>query len=122
MTINTHRQRFAVAVATMITAVATTVLLASSVGADARWGAIAYTVTGFWGRSQNYPTAGAAQQAALNSCAYSDCGVLVTFNACGAVAANGFVRSGGFGNNLNAAMQDALNKVGGGWIDNWACN
>lgn len=122
MTINTHRRRFAVAVAAMTTAVATTVALAPAAGADGLYGAIAYTVTGWWGRSQNYPTAGAAQAAALNSCAYSDCQVLVTFTACGAVAANGFVQAGGYGPNLNAAMQNALNQVGGGWIENWACN
>lgn len=122
MTMSTYRRRFTVAVAAMATAVAATVALSPVAGAGDRWGAIAYTVTGWWGRSQNYPTAGAAQQAALNSCAYSDCQVLVTFDACGAVAANGFVRSGGFGPNLGAAMQDARNKVGGGWIDNWACN
>jgi len=121
MTMSTYR-RFAVAAAAMTAAVATTVALGPAAGADGRYGAIAYTVTGWWGRSQNYPTTGSAQQAALNSCAYSDCRVLVTFTACGAVAANGVVRSGGFGNTLGAAMQDARNKVGGGWIDNWACN
>jgi len=122
MTMSTYRRRFTVAVAAMATALATTVALGPPAGADGRWGAIAYTVTGWWGRSQDYPTSGAAQQAALNSCGYSDCQVLVTFDGCGAVAANGFVRSGGFGPNLSAAMRDALNKVGGGWIDNWACN
>jgi hypothetical protein len=122
MTMSTYWRRFAVAVAAMTTAVATTVALPPPAGAGGGWGAIAYTVTGLWGRSQNYPTAAAAQQTALNFCGYSDCQVLVTFNACGAVAANGFVRAGGFGNNLAAAMQDAQNKVGGGWIDSWACN
>ncbi|BBY05034.1 DUF4189 domain-containing protein [Mycobacterium noviomagense] len=122
MTIRTHRRRLAVAVAAMTTAISTTVALAPAAGANDPYGAIAYTVTGWWGRSQNYPTAASAQAAALNSCAFSDCQVLVTFTACGAVAANGWVRSGGYGNNLSAAMQDALMKVGGGWIDNWACN
>lgn len=122
MTMSSYRRRFTLAVAAMATAVAATVALGPAAGADGRYGAIAYTVTGLWGRSQNYPTAGAAQQTALNYCGYSDCQVLVTFTACGAVAANGFVRSGGFGDNLAAAMQDARNKVGGGWIDNWACN
>jgi hypothetical protein len=122
MTISIHRRRFVVAVAAMTTAVATTVAGAPTAGADGLYGAIAYTVTGWWGRSMDYPTAGAAQQTALNYCGYSDCRVLVTFTACGAVAANGRVRSGGFGDNLNAAMRDARNKVGGGWIENWACN
>jgi hypothetical protein len=122
MTINTHRRRFAVAVAAMSTAVAATVALAPAAGAGNGWGAIAYTMTGFSGRAWDYPTAAAAQQAALNSCGYSDCQVLVTFPVCGAVAANGFVQAGGYGDNLNAATQDALNKVGGGWIENWACN
>jgi hypothetical protein len=47
---------------------------------------------------------------------------LVTFNACGAVAANGFVRGGGFGPDIGSAMADAQRKIGGGWIDSWACN
>src|SRR5581483_3186850 len=122
MTINTHRRRFAVAFAAATTAVAAIVALVPPAGADGRYGAIAYAFSGWWGRSQNYPTAGAAQQAALNSCGYSDCQVLVTFSACGAVAANGVVRGGGYGNNLAVAMQEARNKIGGGWIENWACN
>ena len=122
MTMSTPRRRFAVAVAAMTTAVAATVALAPPAGAGGGWGAIAYTVTGWWGRAQDYPTAGAAQQTALNYCGYSDCRVLVTFDACGAVAANGVVRSGGFGPTLGAAMRDARYKVGGGWIENWACN
>jgi hypothetical protein len=122
MTISSHRRRFAVAVAAMTTAIATTVALAPAAGAGSGWGAIAYTSTGFSGRSWDYPTAAAAQQAALNACGFSDCKVLVTFDACGAVAANGFVQAGGYGPNLNAAMQNALNAVGGGWIENWVCN
>lgn len=122
MTMSTYRRHFAMAVAAMTTAIATTVALAPASSADERVGAIAYALSGAWGRAQNYPTAAAASAAALNACGYSDCRVLVTFTGCGAVAANGFVRQGGFGPNLNAAMQDALHKIGGGWIDSWACN
>jgi hypothetical protein len=124
MTMSTYRRRFAVAVAAMTTAAATTVALAPETGADGNWGAIAYAHSGAWGRAQDYPTQNAAQATAVNSCGYSDCRVLVTFTGCGAVAANGWRYQGGTGDNLNAAMQDALNKIGRrrGWIDSWACN
>jgi hypothetical protein len=122
MTMSTHRRRCAVAVAAMTTAVATTVALAPAAGADSGWGAIAYARSGAWGRGQDYPTQGAAQQTALNYCGYSDCKVLTTFTGCGAVAANGFRYQGGNGPNLAVAMRDALNRIGGGWIDSWACN
>jgi hypothetical protein len=122
MTMTTFRRRFVAAAVAVATAVATTVTLAPAAGAGGGWGAIAYAFSGAWGRAQNYPTAAAAQATAVNFCGYSDCQVLVTFNACGAVAANGFVRGGGFGNDLNAAMADARGKIGGGWIDSWACN
>ena len=91
-------------------------------GADGRWGAIAYTSVRLVGAFAELPDRGGGAANRAQLCGYSDCQVLVTFTACGAVAANGFVRAGGYGNNLDAAMQDALNKVGGGWIDSWACN
>jgi hypothetical protein len=122
MTMSTYWRRCAVAVAAMTTAVGATVALAPAAGADGTWGAIAYAPNFVWGRSQNYPTAAAAQQTALNSCGFSDCQVLVTFTACGSVATNGFFTAGGFGNDLNAANQDAMNKLAGSWIDSWACN
>src|ERR1700728_2338554 len=111
MTMSTYRRRVAVAVATMTTVVGTTVAQAPASSADGLSGAIAYAFSGAWGRAQDYPTAGAAQAAALNACGYSDCRVLVTFTGCGAVAANGFVRGGGFGDDLNAAMRDARRKI-----------
>jgi hypothetical protein len=122
MTMPTYRRCLVTAAAVVVTAVASTVPLAPSASAGGGWGAIAYAFSGAWGRSQNYPTAPSAQQTAINYCGYSDCQVLVTFNACGAVAANGFVRGGGFGPDLGAAMADAQHKIGGGWIDSWACN
>lgn len=59
---------------------------------------------------------------AVKSCGYSDCKVLTSFTACGAVAANDRAYQGGVGPTLAAAMKDALTKLGGGYIDTWACN
>jgi Domain of unknown function (DUF4189) len=122
MTMSTHRRRFALAVAAMTTAAATTVALAPTAGADDNWGAIAYAHSGAWGRSWDYPTAAAAQATAMNSCYYSDCSVLTTFTGCGAVARNAWKFQGGNGPNLSAAMHDALARIGRGWIDSWVCN
>jgi hypothetical protein len=122
MTTRIYRRRIAVAAAAIIAAGATTVPVAPVAQAGGGWGAIAYAFSGAWGRAQDYPTAAAAQATALNFCGYTDCKVLVTFDACGAVAANGFVRGGGYGPNLGAAMAAAQREIGGGWIDSWACN
>lgn len=64
----------------------------------------------------------AAEATAVKSCGYSDCKVLTSFTACGAVAANDRAYQGGVGPTLAAAMKDALTKLGGGYIDTWACN
>ncbi|AGL99782.1 putative secreted protein [Mycobacterium tuberculosis] len=48
--------------------------------------------------------------------------MLTSFTACGAVAANDRAYQGGVGPTLAAAMKDALTKLGGGYIDTWACN
>lgn len=68
------------------------------------------------------PTRAAAEATAVKSCGYSDCKVLTSFTACGAVAANDRAYQGGVGPTLAAAMKDALTKLGGGYIDTWACN
>ncbi|WP_031734773.1 DUF4189 domain-containing protein, partial [Mycobacterium tuberculosis] len=86
------------------------------------YGAIAYSGNGSWGRSWDYPTRAAAEATAVKSCGYSDCKVLTSFTACGAVAANDRAYQGGVGPTLAAAMKDALTKLGGGYIDTWACN
>jgi hypothetical protein len=118
----THRRRFTVAVASVATAAAMTVALAPTAGAADQYGAIAYSGNGSWGRAWDYPTAGAAQATAVKNCAYSDCKVLTSFTGCGAVAYNGTTYQGGHGNTLSAAMKSALTQLGGGYIDNWACN
>ncbi len=121
MTMITHLRRFT-AVASMATAAAITIAPILAAHADGVWGAIAYAYSSAWGRAQDYPTKPAAEAAAVGFCGYSDCKVLTSFTNCGAVAANGFVRQGGFGPTLSAAMSDALTKLHGGWIDTWACN
>jgi Domain of unknown function (DUF4189) len=122
MTTITRRRRLAMAIAGVATATATTISPAPAAHGAELWGAIAYAFSGAWGRAQDYATKPAAEGAALRACGYSDCKVLTSFTGCGAVAANGFVRQGGFGPTLAAATNDALVKIGGGWIDSWACN
>lgn len=118
----TRRRRLANAVARVAAAAAVTVALAPSAGAADTYGAIAYSANGSWGRSHAYPTKAAAEATAVKSCGYSDCKVLTTFTACGAVAAKDREYQGGTGPDLSAAMKDALSKLSGGYIDTWACN
>ncbi|KZS81515.1 hypothetical protein A4G29_06430 [Mycobacterium kansasii] len=126
-----HRRRFAVTVVRLavvtatIAAIATTaatVAPAPAARATDSYGAIAYSSNGSWGRSWAYPTKAAAEATAVKSCGYSDCKVLTSFTACGAVAAKDRDYKGGTGANLSAAMKDALSKLDGGYIDTWACN
>ncbi|NUS54652.1 MAG: DUF4189 domain-containing protein, partial [Streptomycetaceae bacterium] len=71
----------------------------------------------------DYPTASAAENAALNNCP-GNCKVLVTFvNSCGAVAYNSNANRywGGKGDSEAEAQNDAISRAGGGrWIT-WAC-
>ena len=122
MTMMLHRRRFSVTVASVATAAAMAVALAPAAGAADEYGAIAYSGNGSWGRAWDYPTRPAAEATAVQSCAYSDCKVLTSFTDCGAVAANGRAFQEGMGATLSVAMKDALNKLGGGYIDTWACN
>ncbi len=115
-----RRRRLAVAVASV--AAATAVTLAPEASADDQHGAIAYSGNGSWGRAWDYPTKAAAEATAVKSCGYSDCKVVTSFTACGAVAANGKAFQGGVGPDLASAMKDAIAKLGGGYIDTWACN
>ncbi|OBK23425.1 DUF4189 domain-containing protein [Mycobacterium asiaticum] len=118
----TRRRRLANAVARVAAAAAVTVALAPTAEAADTYGAIAYSANGSWGRSHAYPTKAAAEATAVKSCGYSDCKVLTTFTACGAVAAKDREYQGGTGPDLSAAMKDALSKLSGGYIDTWACN
>ncbi len=122
MTMITRRRRIAMAVASVATAAAMTLTLAPEAGADDQHGAIAYSGNGSWGRAWDYPTKAAAEATAVKSCGYSDCKVVTSFTNCGAVAANGKAFQGGVGPDLASAMKDALTKLGGGYIDTWACN
>jgi hypothetical protein len=115
-----RRRRLAVAVASV--AAATAMTLAPEASADDQHGAIAYSGNGSWGRAWDYPTKAAAEATATKSCGYSDCKVVTSFTACGAVAANGKAFQGGVGPDLSSAMKDAIAKLGGGYIDTWACN
>jgi hypothetical protein len=115
-----RRRRLAVAVASV--AAATAMTLAPEAGADDQHGAIAYSGNGSWGRAWDYPTKAAAEATAVKSCGYSDCKVVTSFTACGAVAANGKAFQGGVGPDLSSAMKDAIAKLGGGYIDTWACD
>ncbi|OBJ49805.1 DUF4189 domain-containing protein [Mycobacterium asiaticum] len=118
----TRRRRLASAVARVAAAAAVTVALAPTAQGADTYGAIAYSANGSWGRSHAYPTKAAAEATAVKSCGYSDCKVLTTFTACGAVAAKDREYQGGTGPDLSAAMKDALSKLSGGYIDTWACN
>jgi hypothetical protein len=115
-----RRRRLAVAVASVAAASAMT--LAPEAGADDQHGAIAYSGNGSWGRAWDYPTKAAAEATSIKSCGYSDCKVVTSFTACGAVAANGKAFQGGVGPDLSSAMKDAIAKLGGGYIDTWACD
>lgn len=83
------------------------------------YGAIAVSSDGANGRSWDYPSASAAQNAALNNCS-GNCKVLVTFvNSCGAVAYNPDTNRywGGKGDSQTEAENDAIARAGGGrWI------
>lgn len=87
------------------------------------YGAIAVASNGANGRAWDYPTASAAEKAALNNCP-GNCKVLVTFvNSCGAVAYNSNANRywGGKGDSETEAQNDAISRAGGGrWIT-WAC-
>ena len=85
-------------------------------------GAIAYSSNGANGRSWGFASRGAAERTALNYCGFADCSVLASFIACGAVAFNGDRYQGGYGPDLASAQNDAINSLGGGWLDSWVCN
>ncbi|CAM3352113.1 hypothetical protein BST27_28460 [Mycobacterium intermedium] len=113
------RPVFAAAVAAVA---AITVTLAPAAQAADSHGAIAYSSDGSWGRSKGYPTKAAAEATAVKSCGHSDCKVVVSFTACGAVAKNDRETQGAEGPDLSSAMKSALAKVPGGYIDVWECN
>ncbi|VAZ91856.1 hypothetical protein LAUMK4_01915 [Mycobacterium persicum] len=86
------------------------------------YGSIAYAPTGEWGKARRYLTRARAEQVALDQCGLDTCKVLISFKRCGAVAYDGTTYQGGGGLTLSVAMQDAIDKLGGGRIVNWGCN
>ena len=121
-TMISRRRRVAVAFARLAMVSAASLALAPGAYAADSHGAIAYASDGSWGRSRGYPTKAAAEATAVKSCGHSDCKVLTSFTACGAVARKDRDYTGGTGPDLSAAMKDALSKVPGGYIDTWECN
>jgi hypothetical protein len=87
-----------------------------------RYGAMAYAPSGAWGRTRGYGTWERAVQVALDQCGVEDCKIIVRFQRCGAVAYDGTTYLGGTGGTRSMAEEDAINRLGGGRIVNWACN
>ncbi|WP_019200726.1 DUF4189 domain-containing protein [Tsukamurella sp. 1534] len=110
------------AVATASVAGGIQIAAAPAANAAVNYGAIAVSSNGATGRSWDYPTAGAAQRAALASCGYGSCKVLASFaNGCGAVAQTRYRFQGGTGRSLYAAQRSAISLSGGGSIMSWQC-
>jgi hypothetical protein len=123
MQMRAFQRHAAVVVGSMAAVTAMCAALAPTAGADDEFGAIAISDPHkVYGRSLHASTPSAAKSGAMSACGYSDCKVLTTFTACGAVAAKDHEYQGGIGPDLSAAMKDALSKLSGGYIDTWACN
>jgi hypothetical protein len=122
MTINTAVRRAAILAAAPV--LAATALAAGVPNANAAlyYGAISYAPNGAGASTWNYPTRSDAEQSSLDYCGYTSCKVLSSFSNCGAVAYDGTQFYGGTGRTLALAQLDALSNLGGGWIDEWACN
>lgn len=86
------------------------------------YGAIAYAPSGASGKAWHQRTPARAAQVALEQCGQKSCKVISRFKQCGAVAYDGSNYQGGVGLTRRAAEDDAMNRLGGGWIVNWACN
>nr|7NHZ_A Chain A, Uncharacterized protein Rv1813c [Mycobacterium tuberculosis H37Rv] len=86
------------------------------------YGAIAYAPSGASGKAWHQRTPARAEQVALEKCGDKTCKVVSRFTRCGAVAYNGSKYQGGTGLTRRAAEDDAVNRLEGGRIVNWACN
>ena len=122
--IKSSYSRRAALAAAFITAGATSLAVAPIASATNGYAAIAYSGNGASGWAAGYDSPGAARQTAINYCGYTDCDVLASYGpgGCVAVAYDGGRFYGGTGPSLAAAENDAINNLGGGWIDSWACN
>ncbi|MUL78900.1 DUF4189 domain-containing protein [Mycolicibacterium sp. CBMA 226] len=126
MTFTVFSRRAAVAAVAVMAASSFTVIESAPAGAVSGYGAIAYSSNGASGWAIDYPSRAEAQQAAINSCGYTDCTALTTFTGCGAVARSNSASAaqGGQGTTLARAEARALRLLGtaDGYIDAWACN
>lgn len=86
-----------------------------------RYGAIAYSPSGAWGRALGYKSQTLADQVALAQCGDKDCEVIIGFRLCGAVAYDGSTYVGGSGATRSMAEANALNSLPGGKIVNLGC-
>lgn len=86
------------------------------------YGAIAYGQDGSQGKARRHLSKRGAQQLALQRCGDSTCAVVSTFTRCGAVAHDGATYHGGVGLSRGMAETNAISRLGGGWIVDWACN
>jgi len=116
-------RRAAVTAVAMVAASTISAIEGGAAQAYVGYGAIAVNPSGAYGSSWDYPDAGSAGDAALNSCGYRNCKVLTNFTGCGAVASNSSYFQGGKGPTLAAAEANALKLLGtDGIIETWACN
>lgn len=86
------------------------------------YGAIAYAQSGASGKAWHQSSPARAAQVALEQCGEESCKVISSFKQCGAVAYDGSNYQGGAGLTRRAAEVDAMSRLSGGWIVNWACN
>ncbi|GAB7145825.1 MULTISPECIES: DUF4189 domain-containing protein [Mycobacterium] len=132
-----HRHHTAVAVAGLAADAAIAITLIPPAGAQpdngsisgmpplppiTYYGAIAYAPNGAMGKAWRHRNPAYAESAALNRCGVSSCKVLSSFTRCGAVAHDGSTYYGGVGSTRRMAENDAMTRLGGGWIVTWACN
>ncbi|MCS3780967.1 DUF4189 domain-containing protein [Tsukamurella ocularis] len=109
------------AVATASVAGGVQVAAAPAANAAVNFGAIAVASNGALGRSWDYPSRGAAERAALNSCGWGSCRVLASFSdGCGAVAENRTTFRGYAARSLRVAQNGAL-SLPGSRIKAWQC-
>ncbi|BDB44972.1 MULTISPECIES: DUF4189 domain-containing protein [Mycobacterium] len=87
-----------------------------------KYGAIAYSPDGSSGKARRHVSKLGAEQLALSRCGSPSCIVVSTFTKCGAVAHDGTTYHGGIGLTRTAAEIHAVNRLGGGWPVDWACN
>lgn len=100
---------FAVASVATIVCCSMGVLAPAANASSTYWGAIAVAQDGTIGKAWDYRWRSDAESAALSSCGYSDCRVLTSFTACGAVAHSwgAGMYNGGYGPNRSSAENAA---------------